>query len=128
METLITKGIKISVEPNYEPLHSNPISSKFLFSYHVEIENLSDSTVQLMSRCWYIFDSVGIKREVVGDGVIGQQPVLRPGQIHEYSSWCPLSSELGKMHGSFHMQRISDKSTFKVEIPVFELTAPTKLN
>jgi ApaG protein len=128
METLITNGIKISVEHQFEPQHSNPLHNKFLFSYHITIENLSEHTVQLLSRHWHIFDSIGIKREVIGDGVIGQQPVLQPGQVHEYSSWCPLTTTLGKMYGHYIMKRLHDYVEFEVEIPPFELTAPIQLN
>lgn len=128
METLITNGIKISVDTQFEPQHSNPLHGKFLFSYHITIENLSEYTVQLMSRHWYIFDSIGIKREVIGDGVIGQQPILEPRQMHEYSSWCPLTTGLGKMYGHFTMQRLDDDNTFEVEIPSFDLIAPIQLN
>lgn len=128
METMITHGIRISVDPQFEPLHSNPVHGKFLFSYHVTIENLTSQTVQLLSRHWYIFDSIGIKREVIGDGVIGQQPILEPNQQHEYSSWCPLTTAMGKMNGYYTMQRLDDYSTFEVEIPTFALTAPIQLN
>lgn len=128
METLITNGIKISVDPQFEPQHSNPLHSKFLFSYHITIENLSEHTVQLMSRHWHIFDSIGMKREVIGDGVIGQQPILEPRQVHEYSSWCPLTTGLGKMGGHYTMQRIEDNYIFEVEIPSFDLIAPIQLN
>jgi ApaG protein len=128
METLITNGIKITVDTQFEPLHSNALENKYLYSYHIAIENLSEYTVQLLSRHWFIFDSIGVKREVKGDGVIGQQPILQPGQLHEYSSWCPLTTALGRMYGSYLMRRLNDQSTFKVEIPVFELLAPVKLN
>lgn len=128
METLITNGIKITVHPQFEPMHSNALENKYLYSYHIVIENLSEYTVQLLSRHWVIFDSIGVKREVKGDGVIGQQPILQPGQLHEYSSWCPLTTALGRMQGSYLMRKLNDKSTFKVEIPVFELLAPVKLN
>lgn len=128
METLITHGIKITVDPQFEPLHSNALENKYLYSYHIIIENLSEYTVQLLSRHWLIFDSIGVKREVKGDGVIGQQPILQPGQLHEYSSWCPLTTALGRMQGSYLMRRLKDQSTFKVKIPPFALLAPVKLN
>jgi len=128
METLITNGIKITVQPNYEPLHSNPMGGQYLFSYHISIENLSDSVVQLLSRHWYIFDSIGERREVQGDGVIGKQPVLQPGQIHEYGSWCPLTTPIGKMSGYYTMVKLDDDSFFDVSIPSFDLLGPAKLN
>ncbi|MBK8502345.1 MAG: Co2+/Mg2+ efflux protein ApaG [Saprospiraceae bacterium] len=128
METLITNGIRISVDPQFEPQHSNPLHAKFLFSYHITIENLSEYPVQLMARHWHIFDSIGIKREVIGDGVIGQQPILEPRQVHEYSSWCPLTTGIGKMYGHYKMQRLDNDYTFEVEIPSFDLIAPIQLN
>ncbi len=128
MQTLITNGIKISVKPRYEPQHSNPLDGKFLYSYHIIIENLSEHTVQLLRRHWVITDSNGSKREVQGDGVIGKQPVLHPGQMHEYSSWSPLMTGLGKMGGHYIMRRIDDEGIFHVKIPAFDLVAPFVLN
>ncbi len=128
LETLTTNGIKITVSPRYETQHSNPLDHKYLYSYHIMIENLSEHTVQLLRRYWHILDSSGVKKEVRGDGVIGKQPILRPGQIHEYSSWCPLLTGLGKMHGHYLMKRLDSNETFQVEIPTFELIAPFTLN
>ncbi len=128
METLITNGIRITVSPRYEEQHSNPLDHKYLYSYHVIIENLSEHTVQLLRRHWNILDSSGVKKEVHGDGVIGKQPVLLPGQLHEYSSWCPLLTGLGKMSGYYSMKRLDDNQIFRVEIPAFELIAPFTLN
>ena len=125
---MITNDIRISVDPQFEPLHSNPLHGKFLFSYHITIENLTNQAVQLLSRHWYIFDSIGTKREVTGDGVIGQQPILEPHQSHDYSSWCPLTTGMGKMNGYYTMQRLDDHIKFDVEIPTFGLTAPIQLN
>lgn len=128
MDALITNGIKISVVAHYEPVHSNPVESRYLYSYQIAIENLSEHTVQLLRRHWFIFDSSGMIKEVEGDGVIGKQPILEPGQLHDYSSWCPLSTAVGKMHGYYTMMRLDDRSLFQVDIPAFELIAPFKLN
>ena len=128
MGTLITDGIRITVLPKYEPQHSSPMSGKYLFSYHITIENISEYTVQLLSRHWFIFDSIGSRREVEGDGVIGQQPILHPGQQHEYGSWCPLSTAMGRMSGHYRMRRLEDQTLFDVEIPAFDLLGPAKLN
>lgn len=128
MKAQITNDIKVSVEAKYEPLHSKPSGGKFLFSYHITIENLSEHVVQLLSRRWQIFDSAGVRREVKGEGVIGQQPILSPGQIHEYSSWCPLSTPVGKMRGIYTMIRRDNSVEFDVAIPEFALMAPAKLN
>lgn len=123
MESLTTKGIKISVESFYETQHSNPELHKFIYSYRVTIENESDFEVQLLSRHWIITDAALTIKEVQGDGVLGQQPVLAPGSFHSYSSWCPLETEFGKMEGKYTMKRISDGLRFDVVIPAFRLVA-----
>ncbi|MFN7116892.1 MAG: Co2+/Mg2+ efflux protein ApaG [Saprospiraceae bacterium] len=128
METLITRGIKVSVETQYQPAYSRPLEMKYVFSYHITIENMSEETVQLLRRHWYIFDSNGVIREVEGEGVIGKQPILHPGESHEYASWSPLMTEMGKMYGFYLFVRQSDDEQFKVQIPEFQLLAPFKLN
>jgi ApaG protein len=102
--------------------------SNFYFSYRIRIENNSEDTVQLMRRHWYIFDGTGEKSEVEGEGVVGQQPVLRPGESYEYESACNLNSELGSMHGVYTFIRQKDDVVFEVEIPRFELIANYRLN
>ena len=82
METLITQGIKVSVLPSYQAAYSRPAQNRYIFAYHITIENQSTDTVQLLRRHWFIWDSNGTIREVEGEGVIGQQPVLDPGQKH----------------------------------------------
>jgi len=128
METLTTNGIKISVESSYQSDQSKPIQQQYVFSYEITIENKSSHTVQLLRRHWFIFDSAGIRREVEGEGVIGQQPILKPGELHRYTSWCPLFSGMGKMHGVYSMVRLTDDASFKVRVPEFTMIAPTFLN
>jgi ApaG protein len=128
MVTKITEGVKVTVETSYQPEYSNPANSHFMFSYKINIENLSDYTVQLISRHWYIFDSNGTHREVEGEGVIGVQPVLEPNEIHEYVSGCNLKTEMGKMSGTYTFKRLVDNQSFEVSIPEFELLCPFKLN
>ncbi len=128
METLITNGIRVSVETQYQPTYSRPLEMKYIFSYHITIENLSSETVQLLRREWEIFDSNGISRKVEGDGVIGKQPVLAPGESHQYASWSPLMTEMGKMSGAYIFRRDIDNHEFRVHIPDFRLIAPFKLN
>ena len=128
MEVKITKGIKISVECNYQEEQSNPAKRQFAFSYQVTIENQSQHTVQLLKRHWFIFDASAIRREVEGDGVIGEQPVLKPGESHSYISWCPLQSGIGTMRGYYTMTRITDGAQFKVEVPQFNMMAPVMMN
>lgn len=128
MNKLTTKGVTVGVEVEYTPKHSEPASSNFVFSYHITIINESPATVQLLSRHWRIFDAVGERREVKGDGVIGEQPILNPGNLHRYKSWCPLKSEVGRMWGTFLMVNLETKEEFEVNIPGFELITPAKQN
>ena len=99
MHTKITQGVKVSVETFYQTDYSRPDINEYNFAYRITIENLSENTVMLMRRHWHIYDSNGVWREVEGEGVIGQQPVIEPGQKHVYVSGCGLKSEIGKMHG-----------------------------
>jgi ApaG protein len=126
--TQLTHGIKISVATNFHTEHSVAENNHFLFSYHITIENKSDYIVQLISRHWDIFDSSNEHREVDGDGVVGEQPVLSPGEIFEYESACNLTTEIGKMSGTYLIERKIDKTRFGVTIPKFELIAPHRLN
>jgi ApaG protein len=128
MVTAITQGVKISVDTIYQDEHSNPASEHFMFAYRIYIENLSDDIVQLMRRQWFIFDSNGTVREVEGEGVVGEQPVLEPGQSYSYVSGCNLKTDMGSMHGHYLMQKLVDQSDFIVEIPEFQLIVPYKLN
>lgn len=128
MITNITEGVKISVETFYQPDYSQPLNAEYMFAYRIIIENESEFTVKLLRRHWYIFDSNGALREVEGEGVIGQQPVIEPQQSHQYVSGCHLKTEMGKMHGTYLMERIIDGKFFYVSIPEFQLVAPFKLN
>ncbi|MCC7303135.1 MAG: Co2+/Mg2+ efflux protein ApaG [Bacteroidia bacterium] len=128
MVTSVTKGIRIVVRTQYQDLYSKPDQGHFLFTYRITIENNSEYTVKLLRRHWFIFDSSSERREVEGDGVVGQQPVLMPGDIYEYESASNLTTELGKMSGYYIMERQADKLQFRVEIPEFELVVPAKLN
>lgn len=128
METLTTQGIRISVEPFYLPHESIPIQHRYVFAYRITILNQSPDTVQLLRRHWYIVESNGVQREVEGEGVVGLQPVLEPGESHQYTSWCPLMTDLGKMYGTFQMVRLSDDAKFDVQIPEFKLAPPFKMN
>jgi len=99
-----------------------------MFAYRINIENLTDYTIQLKRRQWFIFDSNGILREVEGEGVVGQQPILQPGDMHSYVSGCQLTTDMGSMRGNYLMQRLADDSDFVVDIPQFELIVPYRLN
>ena len=106
--TAITDGIRISVSCQYQTKHSNPENAEFVFAYWITIANESPYAVQLIDRHWVIFDSSGSIREVKGEGVVGEQPILKPGDIHKYSSWCPLATPVGRMNGTYGMARQSD--------------------
>lgn len=128
MVTKITEGVKVSVETIYQPEYSNPVNEHFMFAYRIKIENMGDYTVQLMSRKWLIFDSNGTRRVVEGEGVVGQQPIIEPGEVHEYVSGCNLKTDIGSMKGSYEMIRVVDGQKFQVKIPEFHLITPYKLN
>ena len=124
----VTEGVNIMVETFYQPEHSNPLNSEYLFAYRITIENLSAHPVKLLSRHWHIIDSNGTHREVEGDGVMGQQPVISPGDSYQYTSASNLNSEIGKMYGSYTVENLFHKRKIKVAIPEFQLIAPAKLN
>lgn len=124
----ITKGIKISVLTNYEGMHSQNENEMYLFSYFITIENQGNDTVQLLSRKWEIFDSMANKEIVIGDGVVGQIPVLDPNEKYTYRSNCLLQSTIGAMKGHFNMINFTSKTTFKVMIPNFQLMVMGSLN
>lgn len=118
----------MSVETEYQPAYSSPSQHHFVFTYRISIENNSPQTVQLMRRHWHIRDANNLAREVEGEGVVGQQPVLEAGQTHQYVSGCNLKSGMGKMFGTFLMERLIDGKQFKVRIPEFTMVVPFKLN
>jgi len=124
----VTDGVSITVEVFYQPAQSNPLSSEYLFAYRITIENLSTMPVKLLRRHWHIIDSNGSVREVEGEGVVGQQPIIQPGESHQYVSAANLRSDIGKMHGTYQMENLYNKKTFLVTIPEFSLIAPFKLN
>ncbi len=124
----ITQGIKVSVETEYQPSYSSPSQYHFVFTYRITIENQSEFTIQLLRRHWHIFDAGFLAREVEGEGVVGQQPVLEPGQSHQYVSGCNLKSGIGKMVGTYKMERVVDGATFEVNVPEFTMVAPMRLN
>lgn len=128
MVTAITEGVKISVETVYQDEHSNPTNEHFMFAYRISVENLSDCTIQLMRRKWFIFDSNGTIREVEGEGVVGQQPIIEPGDSYSYVSGCNLKTDIGSMRGNYTMHNLVQETSFKVEIPEFQLIASYKLN
>lgn len=128
MVTKISEGIQISVETFYQADYSNPQNHEYMFAYRITIENHNSFTVQLLHRNWQIFDSNSEQREVEGEGVVGTQPVLQPGEQFQYVSGCNLKTEMGKMQGFYTMINQNSKQEFTVNIPPFELIVPFKMN
>ncbi len=128
MVSKISEGVTISVETFYQPDYSNPDTSEYMFAYRITIENNNSFPVQLLRRHWYIFDSDCTHREVEGEGVVGIQPQIAPGEKYQYVSGCNLRTEMGKMHGTYLMENIHTKKNFSVNIPAFEMTVPFKMN
>ena len=128
MVTATSEGIVVSVETEYQPGYSSPAQFHYVFTYRITIENRGDCTIQLRRRHWYIHDAAREIREVEGEGVVGQQPVLEPGETHQYVSGCNLKSGIGKMYGTYEMERLVDGRKFLVTIPEFVMFAPLKLN
>lgn len=128
MVSKISEGVKISVDTYYQPDYSNPVNNEFMFAYKITIENNNIFPVKLLSRHWHIYDSNGSLKEVEGEGVVGVQPQINPGELYQYISGCNLRTEIGKMHGTYLMENMSNKKTFTVIIPSFQMSTPFKLN
>ncbi len=121
-----TRQIRVTVRPSYLDDQSAPNDNHFVWAYHVTIENLGQETVQLRSRHWRITDARGELHEVRGPGVIGEQPVLEPGDMFDYTSGTPLATPSGIMTGSYQMENERGE-TFDIEIPGFSLDSPYQL-
>jgi ApaG protein len=123
MYTRTTRHIKVTVRPQFLPEESRPAEGRYFWAYTIEIVNMGPETVQLRSRVWEITDEAGRREEVRGAGVVGEQPVLDPGERYEYTSGCPLATPSGMMVGSYQMIAESG-AAFDVEIPAFSLDSP----
>lgn len=119
----ITHDIAVRVAVNFLPEQSQPEAGKWFWVYHIRIENNSDDTIKLQTRHWRITDARGMVNHVDGDGVVGETPVLSPGQTHDYVSGCPLTTPSGSMEG-FYTFTYTDGSPVEVRIPYFPLSAP----
>ena len=119
----ITRGIIVRVSVNFLPEQSNIDKGRWFWAYHIRLENGGDMAAQLLTRSWLIRDARGVEHVVEGEGVIGEQPVLKPGGSFDYVSGCPLDTPNGAMEGSFNMIG-EDGSRFDVAIPRFRLAAP----
>ena len=124
----VTKGIRLSVDTYFEGSFTKEGMLFYAFGYKVSITNNSEDTVQLLSRSWDIYDALNIQEKVVGEGVIGQKPVLKPGETHTYSSGCLLRSPFGAMNGYYTMINFTNSAQFQVSIPTFKLSATHLLN
>ena len=123
----VTNGICVDVEARYSQEHSAPERSHWFFLYTITISNHSDQPAQILSRHWIITDATGKQEEVRGPGVVGEQPVLEPGEAFQYTSGCPLATPFGSMEGSYEMV-LEDESQFRARIARFELVEPTAIH
>ena len=123
-----TFGIRVTVRPAFLAAQSQPALAQYVFAYFVRLENVGEQSAQLLSRKWLIHDSVGDGEdtEVEGEGVVGELPIIAPGHIHEYQSFCVLKSPSGYMEGQYFFRR-ADKSRFACDIPRFVLDAENAL-
>lgn len=127
MSDTTTRGIRVEVESVYVDERSEPREHYYFFAYRVRISNVGGETAQLVSREWIITDSDGNTERVEGPGVVGEQPLLNPGEAFEYTSFCPLRTSVGSMHGAYFM-RTRAGDTFRAEIAPFTLAVPGEVN
>ena len=127
MSDAVTRGVRVRVAPRYHSERSDPSAGEWFFSYTVEIRNEASQRVQLLSRHWVITDAEGREQHVRGPGVVGEQPILDPGEEFEYTSFCPLGTSLGSMHGTFEM-RLDSGEKFQAVIAPFALVDPATEN
>jgi ApaG protein len=119
----MTEGIRVTATPSYRVAESDPAGGRYVFAYRIRIENVGNASARLRWRHWFIDDPVAGPGEVQGEGVVGEQPLLEPGGVHEYGSFCVLRAPAGSMEGYYRMER-PDGSTFDAAIPRFTLSAP----
>jgi len=127
VSTAVTEGIRVEVQSAFRPDRSDPSAGRWLFAYTIKIRNEGAATAQLVSRHWIITDANGEREEVQGDGVVGHQPRLEPGESFEYTSFCILKTPHGSMRGSYRMVR-EDGDSFDAAIAPFPLVVPGSLN
>jgi len=123
----VTNSIRVEVMSRHSPENSRPQQGEWVFEYTVRITNQGSETVQLLSRHWIITDASEHTAEVEGPGVVGEQPILAPGESFKYSSWCPLKTPVGKMHGTYRMA-VAGGAQFDIEIAPFALKAAYTVN
>jgi len=123
-----TCGIRVHVQADYSPERSDPEQGQWFFTYHITITNESPQTVQLLMRHWTITDADGKSEQITGPGVVGEQPILRPGEKFDYSSGCPLRTPVGSMQGRYLMLRRDNEQTFEAKIAPFTLAERYTVN
>jgi len=123
-----TRGVRIEVESRYEPEHSAPERKHWFFSYGVRISNVGGEAVQLLSRLWIVTDERGHTTRVEGPGVVGETPVLEPGESFDYRSFCPLETAFGTMEGHYVMRVLESEERFEARIEPFALAVPGAVN
>lgn len=128
MVQLKTHGICVAVEIFYQEEQSRPVLAEYLFAYRITIENQSKVPIKLLKRKWNIIESSGITRVVEGDGVVGEQPIIVPGNKYQYVSAANLKSDIGKMFGHYLVLDLLEKKEINISIPEFKLIAPFKNN
>lgn len=127
MSDTTTNGIRVQVSSQFLPDRSSPKEEQYVFAYHITITNVGTDVAQLISRHWIITNADGETEEVQGPGVVGEQPLLKPGEHFEYTSFCPLKTNVGTMHGSYTMVT-PDGEAFQVRVAPFTLAVPFALN
>ncbi|NVK63661.1 MAG: Co2+/Mg2+ efflux protein ApaG [Flavobacteriales bacterium] len=128
MNTLTTSGVQISVRTDFRSDLSEITKSSYFHNYQVQIQNTNSFPIQLKTRDWYIFDSLNEDRYVRGAGVVGEYPILKPGESFQYTSGCDLRSEIGYMKGFYTFINLLDGNLFEAVVPDFRLEYPAKLN
>ena len=128
MVSQITSRVEVKVETKFVQLSSDTHSGKYLFTYSIDIQNNNDFSIQLLSRHWKIQDSLTPLRFVNGEGVIGERPILLPGESYQYQSYCDLNSSIGYMEGSYIFRKEDNQELIEVDIPRFEMALLSKLN
>jgi ApaG protein len=127
MSDVVTNNVRVEVLSRYSPENSQPLQDSWVFQYTIRITNQGPETVQLLSRHWIITDAFDQTEEVQGPGVVGETPVLARGESFKYSSWCPLKTPTGMMHGTYEMVR-QDGTKFDIVVAPFALKAPYTVN
>lgn len=129
MSIATTRGVEVQVDSIYLPDRSNPLKNHWFFAYRVTLSNRGETTVQLISRHWIITNARGDVEEVKGPGVVGETPVLAPGERFSYQSFCPLDTPIGSMHGTYQMLTLDGRNElFDATIAPFTLAVPSALN